>query len=141
MGTWKGKKISHFEKGCVHLGLLFVEVEAAYMCVATGTTSVLKSEWLYREPPGGVCAAHPPVCCLVTGVPGLLTNPVQFLCSLWWPCLNDWSFLFSALCCSAFYSVLFLGAAFVLGCQGVGQTDLCELKLWIHVCFKSTLEC
>lgn len=62
MGAWKGKKISHFEKGYVHLRLLFVKVEAAYMCVATGTTSVLKSEWLYWEPLGGVCAAHPAVC-------------------------------------------------------------------------------
>lgn len=62
MGAWKGKKISHFEKGYVHLRLLFVKVEAAYMCVATGTTSVSKSERLYWEPLGGVCAAHPAVC-------------------------------------------------------------------------------
>lgn len=49
---------------------------------------------------------------------------------------------FLCLCLLCFWSVLFLGAAFVLGCHGVGvQTDLYDVKPWIHVCINSTFEC
>lgn len=104
MGAWKGKKISHFEKGCVHLRLLFVKVEAAYMCVATGTTSVLKSEWLYWEPLGGVCAAHPAVCVVWLLVSQASLRMQSSSCAP----SDDWSFLFSALCRSAFTLCCFL---------------------------------
>lgn len=54
------------------------------------------------------------------------------------PCLNDWSCL-SLLCCSAFCSVLFLGAAFVLGCHGVG-VQTCMTWSYGYTCVNSTLE-